>query len=110
NDALHRRLAVRLARDADGVIALGASLEGGSTADIEALGIGFDAAADERFFGLGERADAVEHRGAVVESYVSDGPYDPSDRDLIKAILPAPGFRGRDDATYFPIPWVLSSR
>ena len=92
------------------MIALRAGPEGGSTADIEALGIGFDAAAAERFFGLGERADAVEHRGAVVESYVSDGPYDPSDRDLIKAILPAPGFRGRDDATYFPIPWVLSSR
>jgi alpha-glucosidase (family GH31 glycosyl hydrolase) len=110
NDAQHRQLGVRLVRDADGVIALIAYLEGESTPDVEALGIGFDATDDERFFGLGERADAVEHRGAVVESYVSDGPYDPSDRGLIKAILPPPGFRGRDDATYFPIPWLLSSR
>ena len=76
----------------------------GSVGDIEALGIGFDADADEHFFGFGERANAVEHRGEVVESYVSDGPYDPSDRALIKAVLPPPGFRDRDDSTYFPVP------
>lgn len=109
-DALGRRLAVRLARDGEGVIALEARVEGGSTADVGALGMGFDAGTDERFFGLGERANAVEHRGEVVESYVSDGPYDPSDRSLIAAVLPPPGYRDRDDATYFPIPWLLSSR
>ena len=109
-DALARRLDVRLARDGEGIIALEARIEGDSTADVEALGIGFDAPADEQFFGLGERANAVEHRGEVVESYVSDGPYDPSDRSLIAAVLPPPGYRDRDDATYFPIPWLLSSR
>lgn len=109
NDTLGRRLTVRLARDSDGVISLTARI-GGTTADVEALGIGFDAAADERFFGFGERANALEHRGSVVESYVSDGPYDPSDRALIGQVLPPPGYRDRDDATYFPIPWLLSSR
>jgi alpha-glucosidase (family GH31 glycosyl hydrolase) len=110
NDALGRRLAVRLARGALGVIELEARIEGEAGADVEALGIGFDAAEDERFFGFGERADVVDHRGQVVESYVSDGPYDPSDRAFIAAVLPPPGFRDRDDATYFPIPWLLSSR
>jgi alpha-glucosidase (family GH31 glycosyl hydrolase) len=109
-DARGRQLAVRLTRDADGVIELSARIEGGATDDVEALGIGFAASPDERFFGFGERANAVEHRGSVVESYVSDGPYDPSDRDLIRNVLPPPGYRERDDATYFPIPWLLSSR
>lgn len=109
DDAEGRQLSVRVARHVDGVITLQARVDG-ATADIEALGMGFVAEADERFFGLGQRAAALEHRGAVVESYVSDGPYDPSDRDFIAAVLPPPGFRGRDDATYFPIPWVLSSR
>ena len=110
SDALGRRLAVRLARDVEGVIVLEARIESGAADGVEALGIGFATGEDERFFGLGERANAVEHRGEVVESYVSDGPYDPSDRALIGAVLPPPGFRDRDDATYFPIPWLLSSR
>ena len=87
NDALGRRLAVRLARDALGVIEIEARIEGEAGADVEALGIGFDAAEDERFFGFGERADVLDHRGQVVESYVSDGPYDPSDRAFIAAVL-----------------------
>ncbi len=109
-DALRRGLIVRIKRDVEGVIGLEARIEALSTTDVEALGMGFYASADERFFGLGQRANAVEHRGEVVESYVSDGPYDPSDRALIGAVLPPPGYRDRDDATYFPIPWLLSSR
>jgi len=93
----------------EGIVAVEATWNG---AGADALGIAaaWSAAGGERFFGLGERADAVEHRGARVESYVSDGPWVPADRPLIGAILPPPGFRARDDATYFPIPWVLSSR
>ena len=109
-DALGRQLMVRLAPAGDGIIALDARLASGDGGDIEAFGVGFETATDERFFGFGERANAVEHRGEMVESYVSDGPYDPSDRTLIMAALPPPGFRDRDDSTYFPIPWLLSSR
>jgi alpha-glucosidase (family GH31 glycosyl hydrolase) len=110
NDPGGRRLAVRVSRDAEGVIAVETRIEEGPTDDVEALGVGFAAAPNERFFGLGQRANAVEHRGEVVESYVSDGPYHPADRPLIRLFLPPPGYRDRDDATYFPIPWVLSSR
>jgi len=108
-DGLGRQLSVRLAPAGDGIIALDARVARGSVGDVEAFGIGFDTDASERFFGFGERANAVEHRGEVVESYVSDGPYDPSDRALIMAALPPPGFRDRDDSTYFPIPWLLST-
>ena len=93
----------------EGVIAVEAAWSG---AQVETLGIAaaWTAPADERFFGLGERADAVEHRGRRVESYVSDGPWVAPDRPIIGQVLPPPGFRARDDSTYFPIPWILSSR
>jgi alpha-glucosidase (family GH31 glycosyl hydrolase) len=110
DDALGRALSVRVARDADGVIAYTAQIDGTDASDVDAMGAAFVASADERFFGLGERGNAVEHRGEVVESYVSDGPYDPSDRAVVAVFIPPVGFRARDDATYFPVPWLLSSR
>ncbi len=70
----------------------------------------FEAAADERFYGFGERSDFVERRGHEAESYVADGPYRSEDRDYVRASSPPWAIRDRDDATYFPIPWLLSSR
>jgi hypothetical protein len=61
-------------------------------ADVRGIAVAWTAPASERYFGLGERADAVEHRGQRVESYVSDGPWVPADRSLIASILPPPGF------------------
>ena len=40
---------------------------------------------------------------------MSDGPYQPSERPSIVALRPAAGVRPRDDATYFPMPWLLST-
>src|SRR5262245_12451879 len=108
-DPLGGTFALRVRPDGEGVIAVEASFEGGSHDAVVAIAAAWRAAADERFYGFGERADAVEHRGAEVESYVSDGPWVEADRALIKGVLPAPGFRARDDATYFPIPWLLST-
>src|SRR5262249_38336824 len=93
----------------EGIIEVEATY-GGVAADLLGIGVAWTATADERFFGLGERADAVEHRGARVESYVSDGPWIESNRTLISGILPPPGFRARNDSTYFPVPWILSTR
>ena len=45
-----------------------------------------------------------------VENYVADGPYQPDERAFIGAFVPPPGFQPRDDATYFPMPWLLSTR
>lgn len=75
-----------------------------------AVRLAFAAAPGERFYGLGERADAVDHRGATVENVVSDGPFTPDTYDVVKNTIPPAGFRARRDATYYPVPWTLSSR
>ena len=61
---------------------------------------------------MGERPARVDQRGARrVETYVADGPYYPdAERAVLSTFVPPQGYRPRDDATYFPIPWVLSSR
>src|SRR5262245_31922330 len=110
NDPLGRRFAIEIRRDAEGVVALTATLGDGPLDDVEALGIGFDAVPGERFLGFGEHVNAVDQRGNVVESYVADGPYQEDERSVIKLFVPAPGFRARDDATYYPLPWLLSTR
>ena len=70
----------------------------------------FDAPAGERFYGFGERSDAVERRGREAENYVADGPVRPEDslRSRKAACRRAPTERA--DATYFPVPWLLSTR
>ncbi len=103
------RLRVRVGPGAPGTLAIEATPLAPGTGT--ALGIGFEAATTERFYGLGERPARVDHRGAErVETYVADGPYYPdAERAVLSAFIPPQGYRQRDDATYFPIPWVLSS-
>lgn len=110
DDPLARRIEARIAPDADGVIAVGARVVAGPTSDVTALGIGFRTAAAERFLGFGERNNAVDQRGNLVESYVADGPYQAEERAFVAAFVPPPGFRARDDATDYPVPWLLASR
>src|SRR5262249_12069048 len=109
NDPQGGTFSLRVGPAGEGIIEVEASYEG-SAAPVLGIGAGWTTTPDEHFYGLGERADAVQHRGARVESYVSDGPWTEDNRAAIRSILPAPGFRARDDATYFPVPWVLSSR
>ena len=103
-----RGIQVRLEPDSEGVIHLSASVTG-PTAGVTAIGMGFDARPGERYLGFGERSNAVDQRGNEVEDYVSDGPYAPADRGLIGLVIPAQGWHPRDDATYFPVPWLLST-
>src|SRR5262249_52992858 len=100
--------ALRISPAGEGVIEVEATYRG-STGEILGIGSAWATTPDERFYGLGERANAAQHRGERVESYVSDGPWTEANRTLISAILPGPGYRARDDATYFPVPWILSS-
>src|SRR5262245_29072288 len=110
DDPEGRRLAVDIAVDSEGVIAVTMRVAGASLTDVVALGAAFEALPGERFFGFGERANALDQRGNEVESYVSDGPYQEEERPVVGLLVPKPGFRDRDDATYFPVPWLLSSR
>lgn len=107
NDPAGTTIEVRIAPDVDGVIALTATPKG--AIGLERTGMAFAAPEGERYLGFGERNVAVDHRGLDVENYVSDGPYQPEERPLIAAFVPGPGFRPRDDSTYFPIPWLLST-
>ncbi len=109
NDPSGRTFDVSITPDAEGVVAVQASVVG-DVGDLQAIGVAFEAAASERFFGFGERSNAVDQRGNVVENYVADGPYQPEEWPFIQVFVPKPGFRARTDATYYPVPWLLSSR
>ncbi|HKG26098.1 MAG TPA: TIM-barrel domain-containing protein, partial [Thermomicrobiales bacterium] len=102
-----RNLEIRIAGVAEGEITFEARVLG-PTAGIEAVGMGFAADAGERYLGFGERSNAVGQEG-VVENYVADGPYQAGEYPIINLFVPPWGVRERDDATYFPIPWLLST-
>jgi alpha-glucosidase (family GH31 glycosyl hydrolase) len=99
-----RRISFRIEPDADGVIRLVASAPGA-----EAVGIGFGARDGERYLGFGERANAIDQRGREVENYVSDGPFQEEERPFVGLVTPTWAKRDREDATYFPVPWLLST-
>lgn len=64
----------------------------------------------EALLGSGERSDGVDRRGIPTENYVADGPFRAEDRAYVAAFSPPWATRDRDDATYFPVPWLLTSR
>jgi alpha-glucosidase len=70
----------------------------------------FAAAPGERFLGFGERSHAVSLDSGVIENYVGEGPYQPHEYPFLDGIVPRWAVRNRPDATYFPLPWVLSTR
>ena len=105
DDPLGRTIALRLFPDSEGVIALEADVPGAT-----GMRIGFEAPAGERHLGFGERSNAVDQRGNEVESYVGEGAYQEGERQIITAFVPPWSIRHRDDATYFPMPWLLSTR
>jgi alpha-glucosidase (family GH31 glycosyl hydrolase) len=110
NDPAGRGLEVRIEPAGVGVISVRASITGPPHADVTAVGIGFGARPGEHFYGLGERSTPLDQRGRDVENYVSDGPFSPETRPFVAATIPPQGYRPRDDATYYPVPWLVSSR
>jgi alpha-glucosidase (family GH31 glycosyl hydrolase) len=103
-DALPLR--VRVAPAGDGVVRIEVVAPVGALATRAE----FAAPATERFYGFGERSDAVERGGREALNLVADGPYRREDRQFTKASVPPWAQSDRDDATYFPVPWLLSSR
>ncbi len=76
----------------------------------DAMRVSFATQPGERFLGFGERSDAVVRTGGDVENRVTEGPYQDIEDPFIRGFVPLPGQNDRADATYFPIPWLLSSR
>jgi len=108
DDPAGRTFKVRLGPDGEGILRLEAAVGGPSGAD--AVGIGFDAGPGERYLGFGERSNAVDQSGNEVENYVAEGPYQPGEDQLIRLFVPPWGYRDRVDSTYYPMPWLLSTR
>ena len=79
----------------------------GAPAFIRAI---FERGDGERFRGFGERSNAVEHSGSIVEHWVGEGPYQLAEYQMVEAITPRWAIRRRRDATPYPIPWLVSSR
>lgn len=107
-DPQGRRLSVSVEPDAEGVLALTAAVRGDG-APVQATGAFFRARPGERYLGFGERSNGVDQRGGEVENYVAEGPYEDDELAVIPAFVPAWGFHPRRDATYYPVPWLLSS-
>ncbi len=104
-----RKLELVAVPAADGVIQI--TVRPTNAEGVQALGVGFAADEAERFVGFGERSNAVDQAGWALEHYPTDGPYyDAEEWSVLGDLLPPWGTRWRPDATYFPIPWLLSSR
>ncbi len=97
---------VTVRRAGEGVLAVEVSAPAGTAATRMEIA----SPAGERFYGFGERSDAVERRGLETENYVADGPVRPEDYNYVKASVPPWADRERADSTYYPVPWLLSSR
>jgi alpha-D-xyloside xylohydrolase len=108
-DPVGRTISAVLDASQGGVITFAADVTGPALDEVTATGISFRAKRKERYLGFGERSNAVDQRGNEVENYVSDGPWQPDQYSIGQALLPPWGFRPRDDATYYPIPWLLST-
>lgn len=76
---------------------------------VEALGIAWACTSEERWLGFGERSDEFLRADGTVECYVGEGPYQPYEYPFLEGIVPPWGMRQRLDATYFPLPWLLST-
>ena len=105
-DPQGRTIAVRIAPAGNGIITVDAT----GPPDAETMAVRFARQGGERFLGFGERSDQVVQRSGEVQNRVTEGPYQPSENAIVRAFVPPQGFNDRADATYFPIPWVLSTR
>ena len=97
---------VRVARAGAGVTAVHLTGPAGA----RTVSISFPARGGERLTGFGERSNAVDQRGREVLNYVADGPFLEADQAIAGVATPDWAEVDRDDATYYPIPWLLSSR
>ena len=104
DDPAGRRLTLRIDKAGNGIQALRATVPGATS-----VRIGFQTRTGERYLGFGERSDSVDQRGRAPEMYVSDGPFSKDSRVIVSNTIPPAGYRDRDDASYYPIPWLLST-
>jgi alpha-glucosidase (family GH31 glycosyl hydrolase) len=103
------RMRVSLTRRAEGQVNLDAVVSNRPQRAVQAFGIAFRARRGERFVGFGERSNAVNQRGRTIENFVSEGPFLDRDYAAVAPTIPRWAVRRTADATYFPMPWLLST-
>lgn len=104
----NRDLKVTVEPASHGSIRLTASIMG-SVKGVEAIGMSFQAPSAERYLGFGERSHSIEFRGEKIENWTGEGPYQSIEYPVVENFVPKWGLRDRDDATYYPMPWLLST-
>ena len=81
----------------------------GGGPEVEAVRVRFPVVKGERYLGFGERSNAVDQRGNEVENLVQEGPFQDDEYPIIDASIPDWALFNRPDASYFPMPWLLST-
>ena len=71
---------------------------------------GFTSAVGEHFSGFGGRENAVDQAGGTVETWSEEGAWIPPDRPIALPFIEPWTFSAREDGSYFPMPWLVSSR
>jgi len=105
-------LSVSVARAGSGSIEVHAEPRGvdGQASGATSMAASFTSAADEHFMGFGERENEVDQAGRTVESWCVEGAFNPAEVPFVPFTTPLWAISGRTDATYFPMPWAVSSR
>jgi alpha-glucosidase (family GH31 glycosyl hydrolase) len=110
SDPAGPKMVVRAHADDQGLaVDVGVKRSEGAAAAVQAVRATFALSARERLVGFGERSNAVDQRGGVVENVVSEGPYQPDELPLLGPFVPGWALTARVDATYYPVPWLLST-
>jgi alpha-glucosidase len=110
DDPLGRHFNVVIQRLDDGRIAVEATLS--DMTGVSALGWSFAKDANERFLGFGERSDAVDQTGKLVENWAEEGPFSAGVLRPVTEPLLGETWQGPYpiSGTNFPMPWFLSSK
>ncbi len=97
---------LQLERAGEGLVRLRVQAPAGT----RTTSVSFARPAGERFLGFGERSDQVVRDSGNVQQRVTEGPYQDIEEPFLTAFIPGPGYNTRADATYYPVPWALSTR
>ena len=83
------------------------SLDASGVGGVNKTTLGFRSGPDESFYGMGERFGHVDHRGWPLYSYAEEGSTGKGEKAPIGPENPYPN---GPSMTYFPVPFVLSTR
>lgn len=110
DDPLGRNFDLKIVAVAGGGLAIETELN--DAAGVTASGWSFERTEDERYLGFGERSEASDLTGRLVENWAEEGPFSGSLLRPVSTILLGDDWQGPHPVpgTNFPMPWFLSSK